>query len=163
MAKSARKKVIRRRKSVNQTNPYTAKGVEASQLRRRRGILARRFGIPQEILGGSLNQVTRKCGKTTCRCASGEGHPMWTLTYSVNGRRHVEFVPNDLVPQLAPLSEEGRDYRDALHEILTLNAQLVTLWRRQQSETKKQQTTMRRRAPRKKGLSKDDPKRTTDR
>lgn len=88
---------------------------------------------------------------------------MWTLTYSVNGRRHVEFVPNDLVPQLAPLSEEGRDYRDALHEILTLNAQLVTLWRRQQSETKKKQTTMRRWAPRKKGLSKDDPKRTTDR
>jgi hypothetical protein len=163
MAKSARNTSIRIRKSANQTKPYTAKGVEASQLRRRRGILARRFGIPPELLGGSLNQVMRKCGKTTCRCASGKGHPMLTLTYSVNGRRHVEFIPNDLAVQLVPLFEEGRDYRDALHEILALNAQLVTLWRRQQSEKKKRKTTRRRRAPRKKGSSKDDPKRTLDR
>ena len=56
---------------------------------------------------------------------------MWTLTYSVKGRRHVEFIPDELVPKIAPLAEEGRAYRDALSEIQTINAQLVTLWRRQ--------------------------------
>ena len=57
---------------------------------------------------------------------------MWTLTYSVDGNRRVEFLPDALVALVAPLAEEGRAYRDALNEILTINAQLVTLWRQQQ-------------------------------
>ena len=57
---------------------------------------------------------------------------MWTLTYSVSGRRHVEFIPDMLVPMIAPWVEEGRAYREALREIMTLNAQLLTLWRKQQ-------------------------------
>ena len=57
---------------------------------------------------------------------------MWTLTYSVDGRRHVEFIPDELVPLIEPLAQEGRAYRDALSEIQTTNAQLVTLWRKQQ-------------------------------
>ena len=56
---------------------------------------------------------------------------MWTLTYSVDGQRHVEFIPDELVPMVAPLAEEGRAYRQALSEIQTINAQLVTLWRKQ--------------------------------
>ena len=57
---------------------------------------------------------------------------MWTLTYSVDGRRHVEFIPDELVALVTPLFEEGRAYRDAVQEILRINAELVTLWRKQQ-------------------------------
>jgi hypothetical protein len=137
MAKSARSQTIRRKKSPDKTIVFGAKGVEAAQLRRRRGMLARRFGIPDHLLGGSLNQVVRRCGKPTCHCASGEGHPMWTLTFSIDGRRVVEFVPDDLVPLIEPLANEGRDYRDALYEILTINAQLLHLWRKEKRERKK--------------------------
>lgn len=56
---------------------------------------------------------------------------MWTLTYSVDGQRHVEFIPDELVPWVTPWAEEGRAYREALGEIQTINAQLVTLWRKQ--------------------------------
>ena len=132
MAKSARNATLRIKKISKKKIVFGAKGADAAQLRRRRGILARRFGMPDHLLGGSLNRVTRKCGKPTCRCASGEGHPMWTLTFSVNGKRKVEFVPESLVPLVEPLFDEGRAYRDALNEILTINAQLLRLWRRQQ-------------------------------
>ncbi len=98
MATSACKKTIR-------TKLYAAKGVAASRLRQRKHALARRFGIPASALGGSLNQVARKCGKPTWCCESGEGHPMWTLTYSVDGRRHVEYIPDTLVPAIQPLAE----------------------------------------------------------
>ena len=137
MATSARKRTIRTKKKSNKTTCYAAKGAEASQLRRRKHHLARRFGIPAELLGGSLNQVNRKCGKPTCRCASGDGHPMWTLTYSVDGCRHVEFLPDALLAVVEPLAQEGRAYRDALHEILAINAQLVTFWRQQQRSVPK--------------------------
>ena len=137
MAKSARTSVIRKKKKTNKTILYAAKGAEASKLRQRRRRLARRFAIPDQLLGGSLNRIIRRCGKPTCHCASGDGHPMWTLTYSVDGQRHVEFVPDDLVPFVAPLVEEGRAYRDAVQEILAINAQLLTLWRKQQRSLQK--------------------------
>jgi hypothetical protein len=57
---------------------------------------------------------------------------MWTLTYSVDGHRHVEYLPDDLAASLSPLAQRGRAYHEALNEILTLNAQLVSLWRKQQ-------------------------------
>ncbi len=88
---------------------------------------------------------------------------MWTLTYCVEGHRRVEFIPDRLASQLAPLFEQGRAYRDALHEILTLNAQLISLWRQQQKEQKGYEPANRKRTPKKKGLSKADSKRTTDR
>ena len=56
---------------------------------------------------------------------------MWTLTYSVGGVRRVEFIPNELVEEVDFLAERGRVFREAVAEILTINAQLVTLWRKQ--------------------------------
>jgi hypothetical protein len=119
------------RNHVHRSRLYLAKGVESSRLRRRKYGLVRSFGIPEDALGGSLNRVQRKCGKPTCRCASGEGHLMWTLTYSVGGKRRVEFIPADLVPVVQPLVEKGRAYRDAVAEVLAINAQLFSRWRRQ--------------------------------
>lgn len=130
MEKSARKRAIRR-------GPYLAKSVKASRLRQRKYALVRKFDLREDALGGSLRCIKRKCGKLTCRCASGEGHPMWTLTYSVAGKRHVEFIPNDLVPTLRPLAEDGDAYLDAVRELLSINAQLVTLWREQEREQRK--------------------------
>jgi hypothetical protein len=144
MAKSARKQTIRKKKRASKTACYAARSVAASQLRRRRHVLARRYGIPEELLGGSLNQVTRKCGKPMCRCASGDGHPMWTLTYSIDGRRHVEFLPDAAVARVKPLAIDGRAYRDALHEILAINAQLVSLWRNEQRARPSRQSSRKR-------------------
>jgi hypothetical protein len=127
---------ISARKRTSRTKLFTAKGPKASQLRRRKHALIRRFGIPDELLGGSLSLVHRKCGKPSCRCASDKGHPMWTLTYSVDGKRRVEFIPEELVAAVQPLAEQGRAFRDAVHEVLTINAQLMTLWREQQRARK---------------------------
>ena len=73
---------------------------------------------------------------------------MWTLTYSVDGQRHVEFIPEELLPLLQPLAKVGRDYRDAVAEVLTINAQLVSLGRLQQ-RVKKSKPTPRKMRPRK--------------
>jgi len=57
---------------------------------------------------------------------------MWTLTYSINGQRRVEYLPDDLAAELFSVAEQGRLYREAVDELMTLNAQLVNLWRKQQ-------------------------------
>ena len=129
MAKSDGKRTYRRR-------VFSAKGIEASQLRRRRGVLSRRFGLPDDILGGSLVLSHRRCGKPSCWCADDDGHPQWTLTYSVEGSKRVESIPADLVDQLMPFVNEGKTYRDAVAEIRSINAQLLRLWRLEEREKK---------------------------
>ena len=62
---------------------------------------------------------------------------MWTLTYSVSGRRHVEYLPKGVLALVTGCAEQGTAYNAALKEILTINAQLLTLWRLEQLQLKK--------------------------
>ena len=88
-------------------------------------------------MAGSLSLTHRRCGKAYCHCAKAEkGHPMWSLTFMVDGKKRVERIPNEWVDEIRPLVEEGRAFKDAVSEVFAINAQLLALWRQQQ--TKKQ-------------------------
>jgi hypothetical protein len=52
---------------------------------------------------------------------------MWTLTYSVDGQKQVEIIPKEAVRALKPLVKGGRELRNAVGELLTINAQLLRL------------------------------------
>ena len=110
---------------------YDAKGDSAARLRQRKHALLRRFQIPADALPGSLSLTQRRCGKDNCRCADGEGHPIWSLTFMVDGKKRVERIPDDWVEQIRPLVEQGREYKDAVAEVFATNAQLLALWRQQ--------------------------------
>ena len=116
---------------------YDAKGDSAARLRQRKHALLRRFQIPSDALPGSLSLTQRRCGKDACRCADGEGHPIWSLTFMVDGKKHVERIPDDWVEQIRPLVEQGREYKDAVAEVFAANAQLLTLWRQQSTKKRR--------------------------
>jgi hypothetical protein len=107
------------------------KGAEASRLRQRKFQLLRTLKIPPEALPGSLALTYRRCGKPTCRCAQGEGHPSWSLTFMVGGEKRVEHIPSEWVEQVRRRVELGRQAKEAVAEILAANAQLLALERRQ--------------------------------
>jgi len=117
--------------NTNQLKWFRAKGAAAAQLRRRKFSLVRKFGFPENLLPGSLCQSFRTCGKPGCHCSDDEGHPMWSLTLSLGGVKHVEPVPMDWAPELRALLEASRRYRDALREMLTINAELLRLYRQE--------------------------------
>ena len=117
-------------------NWYDAKGDAAARFRQRKFALLRRFQIPADALPGSLSLTHRRCGKPNCHCAQGEGHPLWSLTFMVNGKRRVERIPDEWIEQIRPLVEQGREFKNAVAEVFAANAQLLVLWR-QQSPPKK--------------------------
>jgi hypothetical protein len=119
---------------------YDAKGEAASGLRQRKYALLRRFQIPPDALPGSLSLYHHRCGKPTCHCAHGPGHPQWTLTFMVEGKRHVEWMPAEWVEQIRPLVKEGREFKDAVAELFAGNAQLLTLWRQQSASRKRKKS-----------------------
>ena len=52
------------------------------------------------VVRGSVVKVRRRCGKSVCKCAKGELHETWALSYSLQGRT-----------RMVPLREE--DIREA--------------------------------------------------
>ncbi|HEY2546809.1 MAG TPA: DUF6788 family protein [Candidatus Acidoferrum sp.] len=111
---------------------YDARGEAAARLRQRKYALLRRFSIPPEALPGSLALTHRRCGSPSCHCARDpKGHPLWSLTFMVNGKKRVERIPDEWVEQIRPLVEQGREFKDAVAEVLAANAQLLTMYRQQ--------------------------------
>lgn len=108
------------------------KGPEAARIRQRKFALLRQFSLPADLLPGSLCVSHTRCGKPTCRCAKGEGHSAWSLTFMAAGKKRVERIPKDWVDDVRQRVEGGRAFQDALREVLTANAELLVLRRKQQ-------------------------------
>ncbi len=109
------------------------KGPQAARLRQRMHELIRQFHFPEDLLPGSLCLSYTRCGKPSCHCAAGgEGHPAWSLTFMAGGRKRVERIPKDWVDDVRRRVDAGHEFQDALREVLTANAELLVLWRKQQ-------------------------------
>jgi hypothetical protein len=111
---------------------FEPKGPEAARLRQRKFALLRQFTLPQDLLPGSLSVSHTRCGKPTCHCASGEGHPAWSLTFMTAGKKRVERIPKEWVDDVRRRVVAGRAFQDALREVLAANAELLVLRRKQQ-------------------------------
>ena len=107
------------------------KGELASRLRQRKFELVRRFRLPEDLLPGSLSLSHLRCGKPTCHCAHDEGHPSWTLTFMVQGQKRVQHIPKDWVEDVGRRVQAGREFQEAVREVLAANAQLLVLARKQ--------------------------------
>jgi len=107
------------------------KGPQAARWRQRKFQLLRRFPIPLDLLPGSLTVSRTRCGKPSCHCAEGQGHEAWTFTFMSHGKRRVERIPRAWIDDVRLRVEAGREFQDAVREILTANAELLILARQQ--------------------------------
>jgi hypothetical protein len=107
------------------------KGAEAARARQRKYALIERFQIPDGLLPGTICVSYRKCGNPNCRCVSGEGHESWSWTFMLDGKKRVEHVPADKLEEIRSRIEQGREFQDAVREVLQANARLIVLERQQ--------------------------------
>ena len=108
-----------------------ARGPQATRLRRRARRLLARFHLPQDALPGSLAVSHRRCGKPSCHCAKGDGHPFVTLTFMVAGKKRVEAIPADWLDIIRPRVDAGQEFKKMAAELLAINAELLVLARQQ--------------------------------
>jgi len=107
------------------------KGPQAARLRQRKHALLQELTLPPDALPGSLALTHRRCGKPTCHCAHAEGHPLWSLTFMVNGQKRVERIPAEWAADVQRRVAAGRAFKEAVAEVLTANALLLVLDRQQ--------------------------------
>ena len=123
------------------------RGPQAAHLRQRKFQVLRLFPIPPDLLPGTLTRSYTRCGNPRCHCAHQKGHEAWTLTFMVKGQRHVERIPRDWVEEVERRVAAGREFQDAVREVLAANAQLLVL-ARQQRKKKKEKTPLNSPTPR---------------
>jgi hypothetical protein len=71
------------------------------------------------MLPGSVSLSRLRCGKPTCHCARGTGHPAWHLTSGAGGRTRVLHIPAAWVETVGRRVEAGQ----ALQEVVAANAE----------------------------------------
>ena len=107
------------------------RGPETARLRQKKFELLRNLAIPEDALPGSLALTHRRCGKPTCHCAKDKGHPGWSLTFMQEGRKRMERIPEDWVEEVRRRVDLGQRLKEAIAQVLTSNAQLLVLARKQ--------------------------------
>lgn len=117
--------------SLTRSMTTKPKGPVAARLRQRKWAVLRRLTVPPEALPGSLALTHRRCGKPTCHCATGQGHPLWSLTFMVEGQKHVERIPEEWVEQVRQRVEAGRAFKAAVADVFAANALLLAIERKQ--------------------------------
>ena len=113
------------------------RGPQAAHLRQRKFELLDRFSIPPDLLPGTLTRSLSRCGNPRCHCAREKGHEGWTFTFMVKGQRRVERIPREWVEQVERRVAAGREFQDAVREVLAANAQLLVLARQQRKKKRK--------------------------
>ncbi|MEK7415258.1 MAG: DUF6788 family protein [Planctomycetota bacterium] len=109
---------------MSQMQQFSAKSAQASELRQRKYELVRRFSLPENLVGGSLSQTHRRCGRHNCHCAAERGHALWSVTFSHKGERRVERVPREWVEELEQAVLATQAYLDAMREVMAINLSL---------------------------------------
>ena len=110
------------------------KGPQAARLKKIKFDLIRRFAIPVDLLPGSLSLSHIRCGKPSCHCAkrTDPGHPVWTYTFMAHGNKRTQHISKQMLEEVRRRVEAGREFQDAVREVLTANAELLVLAKKQQ-------------------------------
>jgi hypothetical protein len=79
------------------------------------------------ILGDSLIERYKRCGKPGCKCADGPGHgPKYYLSVSHPGLRpRKDYVPQESHAQIAEFIADYHRVREVLEAISEMNRELI--------------------------------------
>jgi hypothetical protein len=102
-------------------------GLTVRGLRARRRRLASGLSDVEALLRGTVVTQRRRCGKETCRCASGQLHGPYTyLSVARPGRRpRLVYVPAELAETVTGQVALADRVEAVLAEITAINAELL--------------------------------------
>jgi hypothetical protein len=85
----------------------------------------------EDVLRGSVVRRTLRCGKSSCHCASGAGHPVVQLSVTLRGGRTEQIsVPAALVAEVERQVANYHAWWAAIETVSALNRDLLREARR---------------------------------
>ncbi len=83
----------------------------------RRAAKLRELAEAGPLVAGSLCRVKRRCGNPGCRCARGEPHWAYALSFKVRGKTQTVHVPQAMVTEVRAWVAEHRRVKRLLAAI----------------------------------------------
>ena len=77
------------------------------------------------MIMGSLGKILRTCGNPNCRCAKGQKHEGWKLTWKDKNITQSLYVPVDLVKEVQNWVNEYKKIQGLIKEITEFNKQII--------------------------------------
>lgn len=77
------------------------------------------------LVKGTVYEMARKCGKSSCACARGELHRSTVLSWSHEGKTRLMAIPPDRLLELRGKSEEYQRVRSARAEVAAIAKKML--------------------------------------
>ena len=77
------------------------------------------------VLGASLVQIAKQCGRSGCHCQHGEKHVGTYLTFKEQGKTRTVYVPLELRKEVARWIAEHRRLKQVMQELSALSVARV--------------------------------------
>jgi hypothetical protein len=99
---------------------------------RRTVSLLHRLGRVGPFVAATLSCVRHRCGNPHCRCATGEGHPSWRLTFKDENQKTVSvYVPVGMLKEVREWLKNYRAFKKLAREISDAQLARVRLYVRE--------------------------------
>ena len=76
------------------------------------------LGVRGEVLAASLSMTHKVCGKPNCKCARGEKHAVYQLSWTDNGRRRSAHIRASELAKIQAAVDRYRHLRQCRAELL---------------------------------------------
>lgn len=77
------------------------------------------------MIAGSLGKISRKCGNPNCKCAQGEKHIGWKLTWKEKAVTRSLYVPIDLVEEVQNWVNEYKKIQKIIKEVTEFQKKII--------------------------------------
>ena len=77
------------------------------------------------LVAASLCERRVRCGNLHCKCAQGEKHSSWCLTFKQKGRTRTVHVPRALLQEVEQWAKEYQRAKRLLREISYQSVQII--------------------------------------
>jgi hypothetical protein len=94
-------------------------------IRRSRESRLKQLGEVGEFCTGALMVVNVRCGRESCHCATGEGHPTNYLTTTVGGKKAMRYVRKEDLAEVREWVREYKRVKKLVKEISELTLELM--------------------------------------
>lgn len=108
------------------STPRPRFGHNTRWLTRRRDALLKRIRALGPIVNGSLVLIARTCGNSAhCRCSRGQKHVNTYLSYAVNGKTRMVYIPVDLEEDVRRWSQDYRRLKEWVGQVCDLQKTII--------------------------------------
>jgi len=96
----------------------------AEQLPKR---VANALNVRGEVMAASLSKTSKICGKPNCKCARGDKHEVYQLSWTENGKRRSTHIRRDELDRVRSAVERYKRLRQSRAELLKLASDAASL------------------------------------